>query len=401
VVDLAGWVAALDELVELISGRFARTEPRRRVGGYLRGLLAGLQRKNGWTLAEHAGAASPDGMQRLLRTAGWDVDGVRDDVRGYVLDTLGDPAGEQASGVFVVDDTGFVKKGIRSAGVARQYTGTTGKVDNCQLGVFLAYASSRGRALIDRELYLPTSWTEDRDRCARAGVPDEVGFATKPQLGVAMLARAHRAGVLTGWVTADEAYGQNPTFRGWLVEQRVPFVLATRNDDVLTSPDGHRRQAKVLATIAGTASGGWERRSIGAGAHGDRAYDWTAIALDPAGLPGGWGHWLLVRRQIHPGEGKKYRDMAFYRCAGPAATPLRELIRVAGARWAIEECFQAAKNEAGLDHYQVRDYRAWYAHITLAMAAAAYLAATRATAHPAERPTAAPVKGDLQPGATA
>jgi SRSO17 transposase len=391
VVDVAGWVAALDELVELISGRFSRVEPRRRVGTYLRGLLAGLERKNGWTLAEHAGAVSPDGMQRLLRTAGWDVDGVRDDVRGYVLGALGD----DATGVFVIDDTGFIKKGVRSAGVARQYTGTSGKVDNCQIGVFLAYASTHGRALVDRELYLPTTWTEDRDRCARAGVPDEVGFATKPQLGVAMLERAHAAGALAGsWVTADEAYGQNPTFRTWLAAQQVPFVLATRNDDVLVSPDGHRRQAKVLATIAGTAADGWERRSIGPGAHGERDDDWTAVILDTAGLPHGWGHWLLVRRQTQPGEGKKYRDLAFYRCAGPATTPLRELIRVAGARWAIEECFQTAKNEAGLDQYQVRDYRAWYAHITLAMAAAAYLAATRAAAGPAE-------KGDLQPAATA
>ena len=304
-------------------------------------------------------------------------------MRDFVLDALGD----RASGVFVIDDTGFIKKGNRSAGVAPQYTGTTGKVDNCQIGVFLAYASCKGRALVDRELYLPTSWTEDRDRCTRAGVPQEVGFATKPQLGIAMLERAHQAGVLAGWVTADEAYGQNPTFRSWLAERRVPFVLATRNDDVLVSPDGHRRQAKVLATIAGTVADGWERRSIGPGAHGEREYDWTTVTLDTAGLPDGRGPWLLVRRQTRPGEGKQYRDLAFYRCAGPAATPLRELIRVAGARWAIEECFQAAKNEAGLDQYQVHDYRAWYAHITLAMAAAAYLAATRATAGAEEKDT--------------
>jgi SRSO17 transposase len=388
VVDLAGWVASLDAVVELISERFTRSEPRRRVGTYLRGLLAGLERKNGWTLAEHAGAVSPDGMQRLLRTADWDVDGVRDDLRGYVLDQLGD----DASGVFIVDETGFIKKGVRSAGVQRQYTGTTGKIDNCQLGVFLAYASVKGRALIDRELYLPTSWTEDPDRCAAAGVPGGVGFATKPQQGVAMLARAHAAGVLSGWVTADEAYGQNPTFRAWLADRRVPFVLATRNDDVLTSPDGHRRQAKVLATLAGTGDGGgWERRSIGPGAHGERVYDWTAVMLAPAGLPSGWGHWLLVRRQTEPAPGKKYRDLAFYRCAAPVQTPLRELIRVAGARWAIEECFQTAKNEAGLDQYQVRSWRAWHAHITLAMLAAAYLAATRA--QEAE-------KGDLQAAAT-
>jgi SRSO17 transposase len=377
----------LDALVELIAGRFGRVEPRRRVGAYLRGLLAGLERKNGWTLAEHAGAVSPDGMQRLLRTAGWDVDGVCDDLRGYVLDQLGDPAG-----VFIVDETGFIKKGVRSAGVQRQYTGTTGKVDNCQLGVFLAYASPRGRALIDRELYLPKSWTDDRDRCAGAGVPDEVGFATKPGLGLAMLERAHAAGVLSGWVTADEAYGQNRRFRDWLSARAVPFVLATRSDDLLTCSDGRRYQAKTLAVLAG--SDGWERRSAGDGAHGERLYDWTVLALDPAGLPEGWGHWLLVRRQIpsqvNPPPGKD-PELAFYRCAGPATTPVPELIRVAGARWAIEECFQTAKNEAGLDQYQVRDYRAWYAHITLAMLAAAYLAAIR---------TQEAEKGDLQPTAT-
>ena len=380
--------------MELISGRFRRAEPRRRVGDYLRALLAGLERKNGWTMAEHAGAVSPDGMQRLLRTAGWDVDGVRDDLRGYVLERLGDAS----TGVFVVDETGFIKKGVRSAGVARQYTGTTGKIDNCQVGVFLAYASCHGRALIDRELYLPTSWTEDRARCAAAGVPDAVGFATKPQLGLAMLERAHAAGVLTGWVTADEAYGQNPTFRAWLAARKVPYVLATRSDDVLGSPDGHRRQAKVLATLAGHGEGGgWERRAIGPGARGERIYDWTTVTLDTTGLPEGWAHWLLVRRQTESGPGKKYRELAFYRCAAPARTPLRELIRVAGARWSIEECFQTAKNEAGLDHYQVRDYRAWYAHITLAMLAAAYLAATRAQASTAEPGE----KGDLQPARTA
>jgi SRSO17 transposase len=406
VVDVAGWVAGLDAVDELIGRRFVREEPRTRAGVYVRGLLAGLERKNGWTLAEHAGAVSPDGMQRLLRTADWDIEGARDDVRGYVLDHLADPA----TGVFVVDETGFVKKGRRSAGVARQYTGTSGKIDNCQLGVFLAYASSRGRALIDRELYLPKSWTEDPDRCARAGVPAECcaegGFATKPELGIAMLNRAYQASALTGssWVTADEAYGQNPSFRAWLTDREIPFVLATRNDDLLTSPDGKRRQAKVLATIAGAgedgvAGSGWQRRSIGPGAHGDREYDWTVIALDAdpdtAGLPDGWGHWLLVRRQVEPAEGKTVRELAFYRCAAPTATPLRELIRVAGARWAVEECFQTAKNEAGLDHYQVRTWRAWYAHITLAMLATAYLAVTRTREH--QRDAAGVEKGELQP----
>jgi SRSO17 transposase len=370
VVGLAGWVVALEALVGLIGARFGRVEPRRRVGLYLRGLLAGLERKNGWTLAEYAGALSPDGMQRLLRTAGWDAEGVRDDLRGYVLEHLGGP-----EGVWVVDETGFIKKGRRSAGVQRQYTGTTGKIDNCQLGVFLAYTSARGRALVDRELYLPRSWTTDRDRCRDAGIPDEAGFVTKPALGIAMLARAYDAGVLHGWVSADEVYGQNRGFRRWLGAHRVPFVLATRSDDPLPCPGGHRRLARSLATeVPATA---WERRSAGDGAHGPRLYDWATVELDPTGLPIGWGHWLLLRRQITTTPGTA-GELAFYRCAGPATTPVAELVRIAGARWAIEETFQTAKNEAGLDHYQARHYTAWYRHITLAMLATAYLAITRA-----------------------
>ena len=347
------------------------------------GLLAGLERKNGWTLAEHAGAVSPDGMQRLLRTAGWDVDGVRDELRCDVLEQLGEPGG-----VWVIDETGFVKKGSRSAGVQRQYCGTAGKVENCQLGVFVAYASSAGRALVDRELYLPVSWTEDRDRCREAGVGDEVGFATKPQLGIAMLARAYEAGVLSGWVTADEAYGQHRGFRDWLATHEIPFVAATRSDDTLTCPGGRRRLARSLATEVPAPA--WERRSAGQGAHGPRFYDWATIELDPAGLPAGWGHWLLIRSQITT-DGTP-PELAFYRCAAPAATPVAELVRVAGARWAIEECFQTAKNEAGLDHYQVRHYQAWYRHITLAMLAAAYLAVTR---HEEAK------RGDQQPPQTA
>jgi SRSO17 transposase len=312
--------------------------------------------------------------------------------------------------VFIADDTGFVKKGRRSAGVQRQYTGTSGKIDNCQLGVFLAYATARGHALIDRELYLPATWTDDRDRCAGAGIPADTEFATKPELAVRMLERVETAGRLGDcWFTGDEAFGQNPGLRDWLAAHAVPYVLATRNDDLLTCPDGHREPAKVLATLAGVDSDGridpavWERRSLGYGAHGERIYDWTAVALHPAGLPDGWGHWLLVRQQTTPTEGKTVVERAYYRCAGPAATPLRELIRVAGTRWAIEECFQTAKNEAGLDHYQVRTWRAWYAHITLAMLAAGWLAVTRAHEHHPDRDDRAghTEKGDPRPTVTA
>jgi SRSO17 transposase len=375
-VDLAGWVAALDALVELIAGRFGRVEPRRRVGSYVRGLLAGWERKNGWTLAEHAGAVSPDGMQRLLRTAGWDVDGVRDDLRGYVLDRLGDPAG-----VFVVDETGFIKKGVRSAGVQRQYTGTTGKVDNCQLGVFLAYASPLGRALIDAELYLPKSWTEDLPRCREAGVPDEVEFATKPVLARQMLARALDAGLPVSWATADEAYGMDSKFRRFLEQRRVNYVVAVpKSQSVVMGTLNGDVRADTL--VAGAPTEAWKRLSCGDGAKGPRLYDWALATVHFEAEPG-YQRWLLARRSLTPNS-KGELEIAYYLCHGPTGTTLDQLVRVAGARWAIEECFQSAKNEVGLDQYQVRRFDAWHRHMTLAMLAHAYLAVTAAQAPKAQ-----------------
>ena len=365
VVDLVA--GELDALHERVSGRFGRAEPRARVREYVSGLVAGLERKNGWTLAERAGEVAPDGMQRLLRRADWDVDGVRDDVRGYVIDRLGD-----REGVLVVDDTGFLKKGSRSAGVQRQYSGTAGRIENCQIGVFLAYATPAGHALIDRELYLPESWTGDRARCRAAGVPDEIEFATKPVLAQAMLDRAIEAGVPFSWVTADEAYGQVKYLRVWLEQRDVAYVLATRcNDDVLTT-DGRAGRADTL--IAALPAKAWRRLSVGAGAHGPRDYDWARLPIRIAWAPGR-GHWLLARRSISDPT-----ETAYYICHGPRRSSLLDLAWIAGSRWRVEECFQQAKNEAGLDHYQVRTWRAWYAHITLSMLALAWLAGTKALA---------------------
>jgi len=211
VVELVA--AELDRVHERVAGRFGRAEPRARVREYLCGLVAGLERKNGWTLAEHAGEVSPDGMQRLLRRADWDVDGVRDDLRAYVVEHLGAPGG-----VLIADDTGFLKKGTRSAGVQRQYSGTAGRTENCQVGVLLAYASARGHALIDRELYLPRSWAQDPERCRAAGIPQDVEFATKPAQAQAMIGRAVAAGVPFAWFTADETYGQAKWLQAWLEE---------------------------------------------------------------------------------------------------------------------------------------------------------------------------------------
>jgi SRSO17 transposase len=364
VTDLV--VAELDRLHERIAGRFGRAEPRWRVREYVSGLVAGLERKNGWTLAERAGEVSPDGMQRLLRWADWDVDGVRDDVRDYVSEHLG-----ESGGVLIVDDTGFLKKGTRSAGVQRQYSGTAGRTENCQIGTFLAYASVWGHALIDRELYLPESWTADRERCRVAGVPDEVEFATKPRQAIAMLQRAFDAGVPFAWVTADEAYGQVKYLRAWLEEHDAAHVLATKcNDTVSTGTGADGRVDELIAALPARA---WRRFSIAPGAHGPRTYDWARTPIR-IGWQSGRGHWLLARRSISDGE------IAYYVCYGPRRATLADLARVAGSRWRIEECFQQAKNEAGLDHYQARSFRAWYAHITLSMLALAWLAVTKALA---------------------
>jgi SRSO17 transposase len=365
--EVQAWAAGLEVLHARIAGRFARAEPRRRVLAYLRGLLGAVTRKNGWQLAEHAGEATPDGMQRLLATADWDPDLVRDDLRGYVVEHLGD-----VGAVLVVDETGFLKKGTTSVGVQRQYSGTAGKVDNCQLGVFLAYASSRGRAFIDRELYLPKAWAEDRARCRAARVPEQVGFRTKPQLARMLLERALDAGVPAAWVTADEVYGQDPALRGWLEGRQMAHVLAIKHSEVLAVGDGPARVSAAQLAAAVPAEG-WVGASAGQGAKGRRLYDWTRIRLAGPAAPG-MARWLLVRRSRRDGE------LAFYACFGPASTSLVGLVRVAGSRWAIEDGFQQAKNEVGLDHYEVRRWPGWYRHITLALLAHAFLVVTRTQA---------------------
>jgi SRSO17 transposase len=362
---VAEWSAGFAAFMGRFAGRFTRVEPRRQMAAYLRGLLGELARKNGWALAEAAGDTGPQGMQRLLNFYAWDAEGVRDDVRAVVVEALGDAE----HGVLIVDETGFIKKGTKSAGVARQYSGTAGRIENSQVGVFAAYASSQGRGLIDRELYIPKEWFTDRDRCRAAGIADEVEFATKPDLARRMIARALAADLPFGWVTADEAYGQVGRLRSWLEEHRLHHVLAVPKTQMVISMD--LRQRRAHAVIAELAEGDWSRLSCRDGAHGQRLYDWAAVDIRPWREPG-CGHWLLARRSITDPE-----QIAYYLCFTSTDTDLAELVRVAGARWAIEECFQTAKNETGLDHYQVRRYQAWYRHITLSMAAAAFLIITR------------------------
>ena len=363
VAEVARWAEGIERVHECIAGRFRRPEPRRRALEYLRGLLSPVERKNGWQLAEQAGEATPDGVQRLLYNYRWDADLIRDDLRDYVVEHLGD-----ADGVLVVDETGFLKKGGKSVGVQRQYSGTAGRIENCQVGVFLAYAGAKGRTLLDRDLHLPQVWAQDRERREEAGVPEDAVFRTKPQLAQLMLERAADSGVPFSWFTGDEVYGSDRKLRRWLEREEIPHVMAIKSNEKLWAwTEKGPLQVRADRLASGVEESAWVRCSAGNGAKGPRVYDWTAVKIRPLREPGK-GHWLLARRSLaKPGE------LAYYLCFGPAETTLAELVRVAGTRWAIEECFEEAKGEVGLDQYEVRRWDGWHRHITLAMLAHAYL----------------------------
>ena len=324
------------------------------------------------------GDATPDGVQRLLSTYRWDADRVRDDLKDYVVEHLAD-----AEGVLVVDETGFLKKGTKSVGVQRQYSGTAGRIENSQIGVFLTYATAQGRVLLDRELYLPQVWADDSERRREAGVPEAATFRTKPQLAQDMLERAVESGVpfswVTGsWVTGDAVYGAARNlrlwrlWRLWLEQRGISHVLAVKSNEKLWArTDKGPRQVRADQLVSGVAESDWSRCSAGNGAKGPRVYDWVRVVIRPLKEPGK-GYWLLARRSIaQPGE------LAYYVCFGPVDTTLEELVRVAGTRWATQECFEEAKGQVGLDQYEVRKWEGWYRHITLAMLAHAYLAVIR------------------------
>ena len=369
--QIVGWQDGLAAVHARIAPRFKRPEARARAGRYLAGLLGPVDRRNGWQLAERLGERTPDGVQRLLRTARWDAEAVRDDLRAYVAEHLGDP-----SGVLIVDETGFLKKGTRSVGVSRQYSGTAGRIENCQIGVFLAYAAANGCAFLDRALYLPKAWAEDAARRREAGVPAEVAFATKGELARAMLARAFAAEVPAAWVTGDEPYGNDGELRRWLEQQRRPYVLAVaRSHAVWAGVDGAPAQARADDLVATVPADGWQRLEVGAGSKGPRVFDWACGRL-PFRTEDGFAQWPLIRRSVARPE-----ELAFYHAYGPVETSVEALARVAGTRWAIEEGFERAKGEVGLDQYEVRSWAGWHRHVTLCLLAHAFLAATRATAN--------------------
>jgi SRSO17 transposase len=359
--------------------RFGRAAGHRHAAAYLRGLLGTAERKNGWQLAEQAGYRQPRSIQRVLDRSVWDADAARDDLRAYVAAELGD-----ADGVLVVDETGFLKKGTKSVGVKRQYSGTAGKLDNCQIGVFLGYASPKGRAGIDRALYLPREWADDAERRDAAGVPEDVEFRTKPRLALEMIEAALEAGIPAKWVAGDEVYGSDGKLRRALEGREQAYALAVKGSEQTTTwpPYGPPGHVTASAEAAEAPAEQWRRFSCGEGAQGERWYDWLWRPLRPA-LYDGWLHALLVRR--HP---ERTGELAYYFVYCPADTPVDEVVRAVGARWTIEEVFELAKGQVGLDQYEVRSWRGWHRHATLALLALAILAVSAAKKGMPRRPLA-------------
>ncbi|MFZ1178246.1 MAG: IS701 family transposase [Mycobacterium sp.] len=351
--------------MDRIAPRFRRYEPLRHAAELMAGMVSGLDRKNCWTIAEHRGAATPDGLQHLLARASWDADAVRDDLRDYVVDAFGDPGA-----VLVVDETGDVKKGTATVGVQRQYSGTAGRIENSQVAVYLTYAAPRGHALIDRALYLPKSWTEDPARCTDAAIPqDKQAFATKPTLAATLIDRAVAAQVPAAWVAGDEVYGADPRLRAAIRGHHLGYVLAIAANRRVPTHAGRLRVDALPALIPTHA---WQKHSAGAGAHGPRLYSWAWFRLLAEDDTDTGMHHLLIRRNDATGE------LAYLRCYSPTPVPLRTLVAVAGQRWRIEESFQAAKGLVGLDQHQVRRWRSWHRWTTLAMLAHAFLAVATA-----------------------
>jgi SRSO17 transposase len=353
-------------VIDRIAPRFARYEPLRHASELMLGMVSGLDRKNCWTIAEHRGDATPDGLQHLLSRARWDADAVRDDLRDYVIDAFGD-----ARAILVLDETGDVKKGVHSVGVQRQYTGTAGRIENAQVAVYLTYAAPRGHALIDRALYLPRSWAEDPHRCDYAGIPsDKQCFATKPALATTLITRAVQAKVPATWVAGDEVYGADPKLRAAIRGHGLGYVLAVAANRRVPTQAGPIRVDRLPAQLPKRA---WQKHSAGAGSHGQRYYSWAWIALLAEDDTDTGHHHLLIRRNDATGE------LAYLRCYCPRPVTLHALVAAAGQRWRIEESFQAAKGLIGIDQHQVRRWTSWHRWTTLAMLAHAFLAVATAT----------------------
>lgn len=370
-VLVSKWTQEWRNVQAWVQPHFARPEPRASVESFLQGLLARVERKNSWGLSEEMGKETPYAFQHLLNGAQWDEEALRDDVLTYAREQLGE------GGILAVDETGFLKKGDKSAGVARQYTGTAGRIENCQIGVFLAYVTDRGHTLVDRELYLPEHWLKDPERCHSAGIPQDKRFATKPELARAMLERALRAGLRPAWTVGDEVYGRDGELRRFLESHSQRYVLAVASNTYAWRGMKQVTAGRVLEEVEKQE---WTKLSAGAGAKGPRWYDWARVRVNSQ--PGSQARWFLFRKNL-----SDEKDVAFYLVHAPSTTTLASIVEAAGRRWPVEECFESAKGEVGLDDYEVRRWRGWYRHMTLCLVAHAFLAAARAEANkPEEKP---------------
>jgi SRSO17 transposase len=329
----------------------------RNMQNYLRGLLGSAERKNGWQLSEYIGASTPYALQQFLYRGRFSADALRDRQREYVCENLG-----EADGSLIVDETGFLKQGKHSCGVKRQYSGTAGRVENCQIGVFLTYASGKGHSPIDRKLYMPEDWMNDPERRKKAGVPEELTFQTKPQIAFDMLKDTTAAGVPYTWVAGDCVYGEYTDMRAWLEENHKCYTFSISGKAYVWLG---LEQKSVKSILSNLPDAGWFEASCGAGSKGERIYDWLAIAINP-GTVQGFERSMLVRRG-------KSGEIRAYICFAPTDTPKQKLIEKIGLRWTIETCFKESKSEVGLDQYEVRSYNGWHKHITLACIALAFL----------------------------
>ena len=348
-----------NELMERIAKVFPSEPSFVNARKYVRGLLSPIERKNGWQMAEAVGDATPYAMQQFIYRGVFSADQLRNELRIYVKDKLG-----EEDGVIVADETGFLKQGKMSCGVKRQYSGTAGRVENCQIGVFLTYASEKGHAPIDRRLYIPEDWFDDPGRCRKAGVPETVSFQTKPKMALEMIQEATAAGVTYRWVTGDCVYGDYRAIRLWLEEHGKCYVLCVSGKEYIQI--GWNR-VSVSSVLKGLGEDGWFEQSCGDGSKGARLYDWKTIAIDLQPQEG-WKRRLLVRRsKTDPDEVRAYV------CFSPEDTPVQKLVQIAGTRWTVESCFAESKSEVGLDQYEVRSYDGWYKHVTFACLALALL----------------------------
>ena len=376
------WASSLREVKKRIGPLFTQARVAASAGLFIDGLLSSEQRKTGWLRAEAAGDPGPWRQQAILGRGRWNADDLRDVVRDYALETLAD---EQ--GVLVIDETGFLKQGKASCGVGRQYTGSAGKVTNCQIGVFAAYVSRHGHAFVDRALYLPKAWTGDADRLKAAHVPAEIGFASKPQLAVTMIERALLTRVPFAWVAADTVYGVGD-IEMLLRRANKGYVLGVKSDHAFHSWGKPVMVSGTATTIAGTLpKKAWHRLSAGDGTKGERLHDWAYLELadlDAADFEGDrqgpWTRGLLIRRNIAEG------DMAFFTTWCPLGTSLQKLVAIEGHRWAIEDGFETAKNELGLDHNETRSWHGWHRHVSLVMLAFAMMTTIRHHANTASPP---------------